>query len=134
LKTAWKLIKFVSGVFKATSICYYANVNTWFGTFYVRETLIPILTVTCIIRSWNSRRNCDVGGWYTDLSHKYKWNGVRSGDLGGQEVSSVRAILKPHTFQTPFSFVSNQSTTRGWYVTINVANGNLISFPVVFKL
>jgi hypothetical protein len=45
-------------------------------------------------------------------------------------------VVYPRLFapETPFSFYSDRSATRGWYITINVANENLMSFHAVFKL
>jgi hypothetical protein len=43
-------------------------------------------------------------------------------------------LSKPFELVALFSFGSDGSATRSWYVTLNVDNGNLISFLSVFKL
>jgi hypothetical protein len=43
-------------------------------------------------------------------------------------------LSKPFAFETPLSFDSNRSATHGWYVTIDDANENLMSFLAIFKL
>jgi hypothetical protein len=62
---------------------------------------------------------------------------VKSGDLEGQGKGLARLIannILPFALETPFSFDSDGSATSGWYVKINVANGNLMRFLAVFKM
>jgi hypothetical protein len=57
---------------------------------------------------------------------------MRSGDLELSRIILARS-LEACLIQTPFSFESDRSATRGLYCTINVANVNLTYLFVAFK-
>jgi hypothetical protein len=46
----------------------------------------------------------------------------------------ITSNILPFAHKISFSLDSDRSATRGWYVKINVANENLMSFLAVFKM
>jgi hypothetical protein len=92
------------------------------------------------IRCRSSRRNCDIRGCYTcsfTYPHGYKLHGVSSGDLGGQEMDLARRITSisvAFALETPFSFDSDRSATRGWLCYNQCCQRKLYAFLAIFKL
>lgn len=58
---------------------------------------------------------------------------MRPGDLEGQGIYPA-ASIQDFALESPFTFDSDRSASRGSYVTISVANENLMNFLVVLTL
>jgi hypothetical protein len=72
------------------------------------------------------RRACGIGGWYTwsfKYPHNHKSYEARSDDLGGQRMGPARHI-QAFCISDAILIDGDRSATRGWYVTISVANEN----------
>jgi hypothetical protein len=109
-------------MFDICSINFSAQDNTIFELFLCTRQLSLIHVGYGLINSLSK------GMWYT-----LKTYGVRFGDLVAQ--ACVLPILSiSSATETPFSFDSDRRASRGWYVTTNVANENVINFLALFKL
>jgi hypothetical protein len=136
LKIAMKLIKFVwSCSICVPSVTLHTSTPSSNSSHARRNCDSTTLATLCEIHWRSSWKDWGVGGLYTRFlphPHRQKSRGVRSGNLGGQELSPPPSILAFSTWDA-ISFASDRSATSGWNVTIIFANENLVSFFAVFK-
>jgi hypothetical protein len=84
-------------MFHTSSFSYSANVKAKLE-FFPHTPQLWLIDVGYMACKISYRRGCYIGGWFTwslPHPHRYKWHGVRSGDLGGQGMhcSSYRNLL-----------------------------------------
>jgi hypothetical protein len=75
--------------------------------------------------------NRKVGGPQSRSGRCAEWTSFCSSKESNLGSSVVQSVAQPFALETPFSFDSDRSATSSFYVTINVANENIMSFFAV---